>query len=39
MPATFLDLHKAEKKITKALEPLDDDSRKAVLLAILKRYE
>lgn len=36
MPATFYELHKVEKKITKALEALEDaEDREKVLAAVL----
>ena len=35
MPAMFLELHKVQKKIVNALEPLTDDERKNVIAAAL----
>lgn len=38
MPATFLELHKVEKKIIKALEVLEEEDRAKVLAAVLALY-
>jgi len=38
MPASFLELHKITKKITKALEPLDETDRDKVIAAVLALY-
>lgn len=38
MPATFFTLHKVQRRITKALEPLAEEDRKKVLAAVLALY-
>lgn len=38
MPASFLELHKVEKKIIKALESLEEEDRQKVLNAVLALY-
>lgn len=38
MAATFMQLHKTEKKIIKALELLEPEDRKKVLAAVLALY-
>jgi len=38
MPATFIELHRVTKRITKALEGLDADDRAKVLAAVAALY-
>jgi len=38
MPATFIELHKAQRKVVTALEPLSPADRRKVIAAVLALY-